>query len=128
MRFLLEVPYILSNTLQNTLTPHHAPRRWQSLTEFSERHKGHVARLWAEAQELVSDMEAVQGDYYRAKDTYEQACIQATRLIDDRNKARDSAASAARAAAEEAPEAAIGNVHPPFTPPSPSRTKEVSLE
>lgn len=73
-------------------------------------------------------MEVVQGEYYRAKDTYEQACIQATRLIDDRNKAKESAASVTRAAAEGAPEAAIGNVHPPFSPSSPSRTKEVSRE
>lgn len=51
----------------------------QTLTDYSEKHKCHVARLWAEAQELVSDLEVVQGEYYRAKNAYEQACIQASR-------------------------------------------------
>lgn len=35
--------------------------------------------LWTEAQDLVSDLEVVQGEYYRAKDAYERACIDATR-------------------------------------------------
>ena len=51
----------------------------QTLTEFSKKHRGHVARSWAEAQELVNDLEVVQGEYYRAKDAYEQACINASR-------------------------------------------------
>lgn len=59
-------------------------RTSKTMTQFSAKHKGHVARLWAEAQELVSDLEAVQGDYYRAKDAYEQACIQASRYAPPR--------------------------------------------
>lgn len=51
----------------------------QNLTEFSKKHRGHVTRSWAEAQELVNDLEVVQGEYYRAKDAYEQACINASR-------------------------------------------------
>lgn len=35
--------------------------------------------LWTEAQDLVSDLEVVQGEYYRAKGAYERACIDATR-------------------------------------------------
>lgn len=51
----------------------------QTLTEFSKKHKGHVARLCTEAQDLVRDLEVVGGEYYRAKGAYEEACIQASR-------------------------------------------------
>lgn len=54
-------------------------RTSQTLTEFSKNHKGHVARLWAEAQDLVSDLEVVSGQYSKARERYEQSCIQASR-------------------------------------------------
>lgn len=55
----------------------------QNLREFAAKHQGHVGRLWAEVQELVSDLEVVQGKYYRAKDAYERACIDASRCVFD---------------------------------------------
>ena len=118
-----------NSTMYVTFSRSFFSHRWQALSDFSERHKGHVARLWAEAQELVSDMGVVQGEYYRAKDAYEQACIQATRLIDVRDKARHSATLAARAAAEvQEAEMALRGTHPPIAPSSPSRMKEVCHE
>lgn len=87
-----------------------------------------MARLWAEAQELVSDLEVVQGEYYRARDAYEQACMQASRLLDDRNKARESAAAAAaaaEAAAAEESEMAARGAQSVAAPTSPTKTREV---
>eukprot|EP00903_Cladosiphon_okamuranus_P013168 g12281.t1 len=77
-----------------------------TLTEFSQKHKGHVSRLWAEAQDLVSDLEVVSGQYYKARERYEQSCIQASRLLDERNKARQVAAAQEAAATEAAAAAA----------------------
>lgn len=51
----------------------------QNLSQFAAKHQGHVERLWVEAQELVTDLNVVQGEYYRAKDAYESACIDASR-------------------------------------------------
>ncbi|CAM9988107.1 unnamed protein product, partial [Discosporangium mesarthrocarpum] len=73
----------------------------KTLSEYAERHQGHVERLWMEAQELMGELEVVQGDYTRAKREYEKACLEASRVLTARDKARE-----AQAAAEVAAEAA----------------------
>ncbi|CAM9526317.1 unnamed protein product [Choristocarpus tenellus] len=53
----------------------------KTLSEYAVRHRAHVERLGAEAQELVQELEVVQGEYRQAKGTYENACMDASRCI-----------------------------------------------
>jgi hypothetical protein len=81
---------------------------YKSLDSFAALQNSDAARLCDAAHSVAHEMESLQKHYYKAKTAYETACMEASKVIDARDKARSAAraeAAAAAAAAAHAPAA-----------------------
>jgi hypothetical protein len=83
---------------------------YKSLDSFAALQSSDAARLCDAAHSVAHEMESLQKRYYKAKGAYETACMEASKVIDARDKARSAAkaeAAAAAAAAAHAPAAPV---------------------
>jgi hypothetical protein len=82
---------------------------YKSLDSFAALQSSDAARLCDAAHSVAHEMESLQKRYYKAKGAYETACMEASKVIDARDKARSAAKAeaAAAAAAAHAPAAPV---------------------